>query len=505
MSSRKIYDLDEFKFRKKESQVPYAVVPDADENGKLYSIYRLVISVALKKKWLLLAFFLIVAIFIMPTPEGLTESGKYALGLWLFIIICFVTEALPLPLTAVIVGSYQIITNMGNFQEVPKTFMDDAVIFIMGVLMMSNLLVKYNIHKKIAQYMLKLSGTRIERVVLGTVAFCAISAAFITEHATVTIMLPIGVGIVSLSGGVNKVPRLAKLIMLAITYGVIIGGPASPSGGARNALMISFLSNFGINISYGQWMLMAMPFTIIMIPVVTIWLLKLYKPEITDLEKVMETINDEMEADGPMTLQAKAAFAIFLAVLAGWVLFSQKFGAGNIAMIGIVLAAVLGLVDWSYLQKKTQWGVVVLYAGAISMGRMLITTGAASWLAKKLLAVASAFGVADGLPLLAVTTTITAITTNTMADGPTVAVLGPIFLKAAELSGTSLNATGVATSLGAAFSFLLVIATPANAIVYGSGFLKGVDFIKAGGLLFLISLLTLIALVWVWWHLLGIS
>ena len=181
------------------------------------------------------------------------------------------------------------------------------------------------------------------------------------------------------------------------------------------------------------------------------------------------------------------------------------FRSGNIVMMGIIVAAVLGLVDWSYLHKKTQWGVVVLYAGAISMGKMLMATGAATWLAKKLLAVASTFGIMDGLPLLAVTTTITALSTNTMADGPTVAVLGPVFLKAAEMSDTSLYAIGVATSLGSAFSYLLVISTPANAIVYGSGFLKGSDFLKAGGPLFLFSLfLTVMILALIWWRHLGI-
>lgn len=502
MSRQKIFDLNEF--RKKEKPESGVRVAEADENSKQSGPLNKVTRVILERKWLLLAISLAVAICLMPTPEGLTLKGKQALGLWSFVVVCFMTEAVPLPMTAMIIGSYQVMAGVGSFNEVPRTFMDDAVVFIMGVLMMGAMLVKYNIHNKIALYMLKLSGTRIDRVVLGVVAFCAISAGFITEHATVTIMLPIGVGIVSLSGGVKKVPRLAKLMMLAISNGVIIGGVASPSGGARNALMLSFLNNLGINVGYGNWMLMAMPFTLIMIPVVTFWLLKLYKPEITDLEEVMEAIKDEMDADGPMTPQARTALAIFMAVLVSWVLFSQQLGVGNIVMIGIVLAAVLRLVDWSYLQQKTQWGVVVLYAGAISMGKMLVTTGAASWLAKQLLAVASAVGVTKSLPLLAATTTITAFTTNTMADGPTVAVLGPIFLKVAELSDTSPYAIGIATSLGSAFSYLLVIATPANAIVYGPGFLKGVDFLKAGGPLFLFSLLLTMALAGLWWPVMGI-
>ncbi len=457
------------------------------------------------RKWLLLGIVLFLAILLMPTPHGLSNEGKYAIGLWIFIVICFLTEAVPLPVTAMIIGVYQVVAGLSSFQEVSRTFMDDAVVFIMGVLMLGAMLVKYNIHNKVALQILKISGTRIDRVVLGIVTFCAISAAFITEHAAVTIMFPIGVGIVSLSGGIKKVPKLGKLMMLAIAYGVIIGGVATPSGGARNALMLSFLSGIGIHVSYGQWAIMAFPLTLVLIPIVTYWLLRLFKPEVDDLKDVLERIQQELNADGPMTRQGKMALAIFLGVVLGWVLFSRQLGVGNIAMIGIILAALLRLVDWNYLQQKTQWGVVVLYAGAVSMGKMLVSTGAAAWLAQKLLYAATAFGITKGLPLLAVTTTITALVTNTMADGPAVALLGPVFIKVAELAGTSPLAIGVATSLGAAFSFMLIIATPANAIVYGPGFLKASDFLKAGSVLFIISLvLSIMGLAGLWWFAVGV-
>ncbi|TYO95954.1 SLC13 family permease [Desulfallas thermosapovorans] len=493
MDTRKIIDLKDF--RNKDNPSGHEILPPSGSPKRRFD----------ERKWLILAMLLLVFICLMPTPEGLSKEGKYAIGLWVFVVVCFLTEAVPLPMTAMIIGSYQIIMGISAYQEVPRTFMDDTVVFIMGVLMMGAMLVKYNIHNKLAMYMLSISGTRISRVVPGMVAFCALSAGFITEHATVTIMLPIGVGIVSLSGGIKKVPNLGKLMMLAIAYGVIIGGVFTPSGGARNALMLSYLNSLGINMGYGQWILMAFPFTLLMIPLVSFWLLKLFKPEVSDLEEVLERIQQEIDADGPMTVRAKLALAIFLLVVAGWVLFSRQLGVGNIAMIGIVAATVLGLVDWSYLQQRTQWGVVLLYAGAISMGKMLVATGAAAWLAAQLLDAAAAIGVTMGLSLLAVTTAITAFTTSTMADGPTVALLGPVFIQAAELTGTSPSAIGVATSLGSALSYLLIIATPANAIVYGPGFLKASDFLRAGSLLFILSLtLIVVGLAGMWWHLLGV-
>lgn len=503
MRRQKIFNLDDF--RKKEKLPPGLGLPGSERTMVKARIAGGAVRLLKEQKWLLAGIVLLAAICLLPTPDGLTDKGKYALGLWAFVIVCFLTEAVPLPLIAMIIGFYQVLMGIGNFHEVPRTFMDDAVIFIMGVLMIGSMLVKYNIHNNIALYMLKISGTRIDRVVFGIVAFCALSAGFITEHATVTIMLPIGIGIVSLCGGFDRVPKLSKLLMLAISNGVIIGGVASPSGGARNALMLGFLNNLGITVGYGQWILMAAPLTIIMIPVATFWLLKMFKPEVTDLGNVMETIKAGMDAGGPMTVQARAVLGIFLAVLFCWVFFSKELGLGTIAMIGVVLAAVFRLVDWSYLQQKTQWGVILLYAGAISMGKMLASTGAAAWLARQVLAGAAAFEVTAGLPLLSVTSAITALTTNTMADGPTVAVLGPIFLKVAELADTSPLVVGVITSICSAFSHLLVIATPANAIVYGSGFLKAVDFLKAGLLFFLLSLaIVIFLLAGFWWRALGI-
>lgn len=504
MKEEKVFELEEYRKRKQGA----ARLKAQDGRKRFFRRgwpFKQLLDVLGERKWLFLAVALAALIWLLPLPPGLSEQGRRALALWAFVVICFLTEAISLPFVALAVGTYQVFTGLVSFQEAPRTFMDDAVFFIMGVLMMGAVLMKHHIHTRATLFMLKLCGTRVERVVLGVVAFCALGAAFFTEHAAVMIMFPIGVGLVSLSGGYRKAPNLAKLLMLAISYGVIVGGLAAPSGGARNALMVGFLSNMGINVGYGYWMLMAFPLTLIMIPLVAYWLLALYPPEVADLREAVQAMEKEMEAASPMSRQAWLAMAVFSSVVVCWVVFSHHFGAGNIAMAGVLLAAVLRLVDWGYLQQKTPWGVVCLYAGAISLGKMLISTGAAGWLAGQLLRLTGGTAAEEGIYLLAVTASITALVTQTMADGPTVAALGPIFLKAAELSSVSPLAVGVATSLASAFSYLLVIATPANAIVYGAGFLKTRDFLVAGTVLLLISLVLLVTfLANFWWRLLGV-
>ncbi|MCF8010988.1 MAG: DASS family sodium-coupled anion symporter [Clostridiales bacterium] len=445
------------------------------------------------------------AICLLPTPEGLSIKGQYALGLMAFVVICFFTEAIPLPAVALTIGSYQVLTGITSFDKVTQTFMGDAVAFIMGALMIGAVLVKHGIHNRIALLILKVSGTNVTRVSLGIVTFCALCAGFVSEHATATIMLPVGMGIVGLSGGFEKVPRLAKMLMLCICYGCVIGGLASPSGGARNALMIGFLRQFDITIGYAQWILMAMPFTIIMIPIVVLWLNKCFKPEVKDLGEAVEKIKEDLAKEGSLSTQGKMSLGLFIVVLFLWITASDTIGLGNIAVMGAIAALILNLVDWDFIERQTQWGVVILYAGAISMGSMLEKTGAALWLAKKLLAGAAFFGIHKGLPLVAATSFITSLSTNMMADGPTVAVLGPILLKTAEISGTSPVIIGIATSLSAAFAYLLIIGTPANAIVYGPGYLTALDYLKAGSVLFLISLVILIfGIVGFYWNILGI-
>ncbi|MEK7818025.1 MAG: SLC13 family permease, partial [Actinomycetota bacterium] len=176
-----------------------------------------------QRKWFFIAIGIMIAVILMPTPSGLSAEGKYMLALLVVVIICFFTEAIPLPAVALFIGVYQIVMGITEFKELPATYMEDAVFFIMGALMIGAVLVRYGVHNRIALFILKLSGTKVRWVVAGIITTCALAAGFISEHAVATIMLPVGIGIVALSGGISKVPALGKLLMLAIAYGCQIG------------------------------------------------------------------------------------------------------------------------------------------------------------------------------------------------------------------------------------------------------------------------------------------
>ena len=135
-----------------------------------------------------------------------------SLGVVVMVVIFFATEGIPLIATAFLIAAYQVLSGITHFHVLPKTFMHDSVFFIMGALMISTVLVKYGIHQKIFLSLFKHVGRKLKWIVLTLIATCAISSAFISEHATASLMLPIGVGFLSLTG-MKSTPKLAKLLI----------------------------------------------------------------------------------------------------------------------------------------------------------------------------------------------------------------------------------------------------------------------------------------------------
>ena len=460
-------------------------------------VKRILTKVVEGRGWLLIGIAICIAINLMPTPRGLTIQGQRALGLLGMVVIFFFTGAIPLPGVALLIASYQIVIGGKSFDEVPPTFMHDAVFFIIGALMIAVVLVKHNIHKRVSVAILEKAGTSVTRVVFGIIFITSIVGIAIPGHIKSAFLLPVGIGIVACCGGFEQVPNLAKLLMLAISYGCKVGGVATPAAGTRNILMIGYLRSFSnVQLGFGQWMLYAVPFTLIMIPVVGFSLLKMFKPEITDLSSVLERTKKDLGEIGPMNRDGWVVTLLFISTLVLWITMSKTLGLGNIAIMIALAYLLLRLVDWEDYQNGVNWGVILLYMGALSLGRYLDDAGTALWIARAFLAGSDKiFGSESKLLLMGSTTTLTALSTNAMSAGATVAVLGPIVLKVAELANIPPVVMGLSCSMASAFAWLMIIGTPSNAIVYSSGFLKPSDFLKAGWVMMVASLFVLIVVV----------
>jgi len=163
-----------------------------------------------------------------------------------------------------------------------------------------------------------------------------------------------------------------------------------------------------------------------------------------------------------------------------------------------------GLVHWDDINSGVNWGVVLLYAAAISLGVEMKVTGGAEWVAEHFLALLTPLGADQGFGLWAAVSALTTIVTNTMSNGAAVAVLGPIVLKLAAVADESPIILGFITSISSAFAYLTVVGTPACTIVYASGYLKTTDFLTVGWKMVLMSTIIMLVAAYLYWPLLGV-
>ena len=415
-----------------------------------------------------------------PKDKAEADKGawhiKVAIAMGAFVVLCFLTECIPLPGVSFCIGLILVFTGVTSRKEVAMLYWDDACWFIMGSLMFAAAFVKTGVDKRVCLMMFrKLAVPNVRWITL--IFFIIISplAAFISDHALAAMFLPIGMLLYqnSLTKEVPADPELAKMLMIAIAMACNIGGPGAPSGGARNVIMMTYLNDmFGLDIGYFQWITYCFPFLFVMIPVTWLLLNWRFKPAITSLAPAMNHLQTEIGRMGGWNRKQIIALVIFLVMVFGWFtekefynlgIYPVRLGIGVIAVAGAVAYLLAGIVNWRDYQEKVDWGVVWLYAGAIIFGRTLDNTGAAYWLARSAIDALAPLGMDAGLPLMAASNGLTAILTNLMADGPAAAAVGPIALNMAGLvhpGTTFLPFMAMATAISSSFAYCLIIGTP---------------------------------------------
>jgi sodium-dependent dicarboxylate transporter 2/3/5 len=462
-----------------------------------------ILRILFARRWLIVGLLVSGILLLIPPPEGLTPQGMRALALLAMTMIFLITEPIPLPATALLIAVGQVFLGLGDSNQIAHSYMSDAVFFIMGSLMISIALVKQNLDKRVAFWLLRVTGPYTTRIVFGISAACALIASFIGEHTVAAMMLPVALGIIRAVEDDHKQARnLAVLLLLAISYGCAMGSLGTPSGGARNAIIIEYWRQaFGIHIDYATWIAYAYPMVLLRLPFVGLILLMTFRPEVTDLRRALVRLRRVVRESGAFSLQETKAVVLFGLVLFAWIAFSGQWGLGTIALTGAALFIIFGLVRWEDLNSGVNWGVVWLYAAAISLGAQLTATGAAGWMAQQVLALLGGTG---GLAVILAVCILMILFTNVMSSGTAVAVLAPVTLQIAVLTGASIKEVGFVTALASAFGFLTVIGSPAAMIVYSSGYLKPSDYAKAGSKLLLLSVIMLVLLALFYWPLLGL-
>lgn len=468
-----------------------------------------------EKRWFFIAMAVGAGLLYMPTPDGLTQSGMIILSMSVVATILFVTEPVPLPTVALLIIIGQVMLMGLDSKDVAKSLMSDSVLFIMGSLMLAVAVVKQKLDTRIAWLLVRMTGTKTSRIAFGIALVSGLLASFVGEHTVAAMMLPVGITLIQLtSKDPRKVRNLAAVLLFSISYGCSVAGIGTPSGGARNAIMIGYWKEFFYDptspetfqylISYVDWMLYAYPMFLLQIPFVTVILLITFRPEYKDLSRAVVKLRTKVEKQGAMKASDWVSIIIFGLVLFGWIFGSTEYGMGTIAILGAAAFLVAGLVAWPDVNSGVNWGVVLLYAAAISLGVQMKDTGAAAWVAQNFLDFLAPIGMDEGIGLWAAVSLLTTGVTNTMSNGAAVAVLGPIVLKLAVAAQESPIVIGYITAVSSAFAYLTVVGTPACTIVYASGYLKTTDFLIVGWKMVLMSTIIMLGAAYIYWPLLGV-
>lgn len=450
-------------------------------------------------KYILPAFIAFLFVWFLPNPAGLSVEGQRALAVFALIVILWVTEALPIVIPALMAPVMLTLVGVVEPKNAFLSFGHQAVFFLVGAFLLGAAFMRYDLHKRMALNLIVRFKQNSSVLLLGVILTSAFLSMVMLEHVVAILMLPVAIGITS--GFNREVPNFNKSVLLGVAYGCSIGSLGTYLGGARNLLAVSIMEeSAGLSISFTEWMIAAIPIVIPMLFFTWLLLRRSFPHEEVDINVATDSLKEQVNALGKMSGGEKKTLAIFLFAIVTWSAFGHTYGLATIALLAAGLLFFTGTLDWTYAEKNVPWGIVLLYGGAIVLGSSLASTGAAEYIAK---GAVSAVGTNPYL-IIGVLVTITIFLTEVMSNAAAVGMLMPISLGIMPAINFPLIPATFLIALPAGLAFMMIIATPGNAIVYSSGNLSTHDFLRAGIWLNLIGIFTVMTMGLAWWRFLGL-
>ncbi|WP_252177055.1 DASS family sodium-coupled anion symporter [Endozoicomonas sp. 4G] len=438
---------------------------------------------------------LFVMTLVLPAPENMPVAAWQCAGLALMMAVFWSMEVLPIPVTALLPLLLAPLAGLLSLDKVASAYAHPVIYLFMGGFMLGLAMERWNLHRRIALLTMLASGTGERRQVIGFMLATAFISMWVSNTATAIMMLPIGMSVITMMkeerGSHGHFPAA---LLLAIAYGASIGGFGTLIGTPPNALLAAFLNEqYGIEMGFAQWMLIGMPATLLML-LVTGWWLSLggYELRSGESESVRQSLNEQLAAMGSLGKAEKWVAVIFTATALCWVFrpWLSGFFPGikltdtAIALTGGLLMFIIPvrwgerldfLLNWKDI-RRLPWDVLLLFGGGLSLAAIIRKTGLAEW-------IASNFQVLDGLPTIAaialVVSVIIFLTEITSNTATTAAFLPPLGALAVSL-GLDPEVLTIPAAIAASCAFMLPVATPPNAIVFGSGLLSIRQMVRSG-------------------------
>ncbi|MDR0406266.1 MAG: DASS family sodium-coupled anion symporter [Clostridiales bacterium] len=451
---------------------------------------------ARKWVWIGIAALAAAAVMLAPLPS-LADAGRTALGVLLFALILWITEALPFHITGLLSLFLMAVFRADTFQHIVAAgFGNDIFIFFVGVLVLSAFITRSGLGKRVSAFIISRTGNRVSLIILGFILTGALLSMWISEIAAVAILTPLAKDILE-QEKTRPGSNFGKGLMIATAWGCVAGGMGTPAGSGTNPLAIGFLKDMaGIDVSFLRWMSYGIPAALLLILPTWGVLMFFFKPEVKRLSKSSEELKEEYRNLPPMRKEEKLAVFALLLTAALWLatpLLERISGLEiPISMPILLTNAVFFLpkvssIKWRQVERDISWSGIILILCGISLGKTLYDTGAAAWLSASLL------GGAGDLPLFARTLMVIlgvsvlkiALTSNTVTG----TIVIPILIALARNAGTDAFSMVIPAALTSSMAFLLVTSTPVNIIPHAAGYFTVGDMAKAGAVLTVIAAL----------------
>jgi len=447
--------------------------------------------------WLGIALIVCIAILLLPTPEGLPPEGHRFLALLALILILWVSEAIPIGITALLAGGGLIAFGVQSPSGAWMPFSSAAVMYVLMLIMFGVVIEQVGLAKRILNFILKRAGTNVKRMSL-FLAVCSTLLATIFHDATVTIIMLYSLIPVFRAMGItpDKSNRLSKFFVLLIPMAASAGGFGTYLGGGRNPITVEILHNMtGIEIGFTQFMTYNLPIALFTAFATwgVLWLI--FRPDIKEIPAGL--VAEKMP---PMGRNEHMVLWLFVAAFVLWG-FTDLTGIQVSVIAAAVLAIIflLRVVDWKETVIKFPWESWLVFGAGVSLGISMLESGAGQWLADVILPVF----IGGPWPLLFLGCGLLgSILTSMMSNTAAAALILPITVPLAVSLGIDPAPIAMGAPITCSF-VMLVIGCPPTIIAYATGYFRQVDFVKVAIPWAIINIVIVTLVVSIYWPLIG--
>ncbi|MDP1550785.1 MAG: SLC13 family permease [Nitrosomonas sp.] len=433
----------------------------------------------------------------IAVAAGMNQSGWEDQACWtgavaILCVVWWIFEPIPIPATAIIPLAVFPLTGVLPQEKIAAAYGSELILLMLGGFILSAAMERSGAHRRIALGMVNvIGGTSSRRIVLGFMAATAALSMWISNTATVLMMLPIALAVIAQSPD----KKLAIPLLLAIAYGSSIGGLGTPIGTPPNLVFMQQYESFtGTAVSFSQWMSWGLPVVLIFLPIAGLWLTRKldYRGELT------------IPPAGDWRPEERRVLIIFGLTALAWVTRLEPFGGwstwlslkgANDAIVALVAVVILFLVpngrggkliDWESAER-VPWGILILFAAGIAIAQAFVESGLSRAIADQLAVLASLH------PLVMITTIALTVTflTEATSNTATTILLMPILASAALGAGIDPALLMVPAAMSASCAFMLPVATAPNAIVFSSGHVTVANMVREGLMLNLIGVVVI--------------